>query len=118
MARNVLAVLVEITDALDGIASAIDGKSFAEFETDWLLRHGVQRGIEIVSEAVRHLPDALLAADRPDLPWPQMRAVGNFLRHEYHRVSDVLVWQMVPDDLPALRHAVEAMKRKLETDGA
>lgn len=114
MARNVLVVLTEIIDALDGIEAATSGKSLGEFEADWLLRHGVQRGIEIISEAVRHLPSELLAS-RPALPWPQIRAVGNFLRHEYHRVSDALVWRTVTDDLPALRHAIEAMKRNLET---
>lgn len=113
MARNLLVVLTEITDALDGIASATADKSFAQFEADWLLRHGVQRGIEIVSEAVRHLPDSVLAG-RPDLPWPQIRAAGNFLRHEYHRVSDVLVWRMVTDDLPVLRRAIEAIRLDLE----
>lgn len=113
MARNALVVLFEIIDAIDGIAAATAGKTLAEFRDDWLLRHGTQRGIEIISEAVRHLPADLLAS-RPDLPWPQIRAVGNFLRHEYHRVSDALVWQMVIDDLPALRVATEAMKRELD----
>lgn len=116
MARSASVVLTEIIDALDGIMAATAGKSLAEFQADWLLRHGTQRGIEIISETVRHLPDELLAG-RPDLPWPQMRAVGNFLRHEYHRVSDVLVWQMVVDDLPALRVAIEAMKRDLDASG-
>lgn len=113
MPRSVLVVLVEIIDALDGIAAATAEKGFAEFQADWLLRHGTQRGIEIISEAVRHLPDEMLAS-RPDLPWPQIRAAGNFLRHEYHRVSDALIWQVVVDDLPALRVAIEAMKRKVE----
>lgn len=117
MARNVLVVLTEIIEALDGIEAAITGKSLTEFESDWLLRHGVQRGIEIISEAVRHLPDKLLVS-RPDLPWPQIRAVGNFLRHEYHRVSDVLVWRTVNEDQPALRQAIESMRRNLEGGGS
>ncbi|MDX8525714.1 DUF86 domain-containing protein [Mesorhizobium sp. MSK_1335] len=47
--------------ALDGIAAATAGKTLEDFRSDWLLRHGVERGIEIISEAARHVPDDLTA---------------------------------------------------------
>ena len=40
---------------------AVAGKTFADFQKDWLLRHGAQRAIEIISEASRHVPDQLKA---------------------------------------------------------
>ncbi|MDH6232722.1 uncharacterized protein with HEPN domain [Mesorhizobium soli] len=65
--RKVRPILAEMIDALDGIAAATAGKSLADFRKDWLLKHGVQRGIEIISEAARHIPDELLQA-APDVP--------------------------------------------------
>lgn len=106
--RRVAPVLSEMRDALDGIQQAAAGKSFEDFQREWLLRHGVQRGIEILSEASRHLPDEMLAT-QPDIPWPQVRGIGNLLRHEYHRIADRLIWSVVTDSLPPLRIAVEAM---------
>jgi uncharacterized protein with HEPN domain len=35
---------------------ALDGKSFEEYQSGWLLRLATQRGIEIISEASRRLP--------------------------------------------------------------
>lgn len=61
MPRKIRPVLQEMRAAIDGIETALVGKTFADFQRDWLLRHGVQRGIEIISEASRHLPAALLA---------------------------------------------------------
>jgi uncharacterized protein with HEPN domain len=61
MARKIRPVLQEMLVALEGIETAIAGKSFADFQSEWLLRHGVQRGIEIISEASRHIPPSLLA---------------------------------------------------------
>ena len=52
-------ILHEIIVAIDGIQMAVAGKTFAEFQKDWLLRHGAQRAIEIISEASRHVPDQL-----------------------------------------------------------
>jgi uncharacterized protein with HEPN domain len=45
--------------AIEGIERSVSNKSFADFEQDWLLKHGVQRGGEIISEASRHLPQNL-----------------------------------------------------------
>ena len=64
MARNIRPVLQDILMAIQGIEAAIAGKTFADFQSEWLLRHGVQRGIEIISEASR--PEALLAS-RPEI---------------------------------------------------
>jgi uncharacterized protein with HEPN domain len=97
MPRRVAAVLADMLDAIDGIEQAVAGKSLAAFEKDWLLRHGVERGIEIISEAARHLPDTL-TAEAPAIPWDRGRGIGNVLRHEYHRVADDIVW--------ALRYAI------------
>ncbi|PSJ63892.1 HepT-like ribonuclease domain-containing protein [Pseudaminobacter soli (ex Li et al. 2025)] len=111
--RKVRPILAEMIEALDGIASATAGKSLDDFRADWLLKHGVQRGIEIISEAARHLPDELLLA-APDVPWKQVRGIGNVLRHEYHRIADPIIWAVVTDSLPALRAGVERMLEALD----
>jgi uncharacterized protein with HEPN domain len=112
MARRVTVILDEIIDAIDGIQSATAGKQFSEFSESWLLRHGVQRGLEIISEASRHLPDELLA-QTPEIPWKQIRGIGNLLRHEYHKMSDAIVWAVVTDSLPPLREATVRIRSNL-----
>ncbi|MEJ6783310.1 HepT-like ribonuclease domain-containing protein [Aminobacter sp. Piv2-1] len=99
-------ILAEILAALDGIEKATSGKTLHDYEQDWLLKHGVQRGIEIISEAARHLPAELLVTE-PEIPWKQIRGIGNVLRHEYHRIADPIVWAVVTDSLPTLRKAIE-----------
>ncbi|WP_084833668.1 HepT-like ribonuclease domain-containing protein [Mesorhizobium sp. L48C026A00] len=88
--RRIEPILAEIMAALDGISTATTGKTLDDFRDDWLLRHGVERGIEIISEATRHIPDDLLAL-APEIPWKQIRGIGNVLRHEYHKTSDAIV---------------------------
>lgn len=109
MPRDYRHALDDMLAALDGIAHATAGKSFDEFRGDWLLRHGIERGIEIISEASRALPDPIRAL-RPEIPWHQVRAIGNVLRHEYHGLSDRIIWNVVVDELPRLRAAVEALR--------
>ena len=42
--------------------AAVRGKTFEDFSGNWLLRQGMQRGIEIVSEATRHITPDVQAA--------------------------------------------------------
>jgi uncharacterized protein with HEPN domain len=84
------------------------GKGFAEFEASWQLRWLVQRAIEIISEASRALPNDLTST-RPEIPWSRVRGIGNILRHEYSGLSDRIIWNVVVDELPHLKVAIEAI---------
>ncbi|ACS39553.1 MULTISPECIES: HepT-like ribonuclease domain-containing protein [Methylorubrum] len=107
--RDYRHALDDMLAALDGIAQATAGQDFDAFCRNWLLKHGVERGIEIISEASRALPDSIKAL-RPEIPWHQVRAIGNILRHEYHGLSAQILWNVVVDELPRLRIAIEALQ--------
>jgi uncharacterized protein with HEPN domain len=89
------------------------GVSFAEFEKNWELRFAIQRAIEVISEASRRLPQELKNL-RPEIHWRRAAGIGNVLRHEYQTISDKVIWDVVHEDLPALRTAVEAIAKALE----
>jgi uncharacterized protein with HEPN domain len=67
MSKQTTPVLNAICDAMAGIEAATAGKTYEDFCADWLLRHGVQRGIEIISEASRRIPQDLLDK-HPEIP--------------------------------------------------
>jgi uncharacterized protein with HEPN domain len=108
MARKLGPVLDEMLTAVEGIETSIAGKGFADFEREWLLRHGIQRGIEIISEASRHLP-AKLKAQYPDVRWAALAGIGNVLRHEYHAISDRVIWDALVDQVPPLKQTIQRM---------
>ena len=69
----------------------------------------MQRALEIISEASRHIPDELLVS-APDIPWKQIRGIGNILRHEYHKIADEVVWAVVTEHVAKLKEAVLAIR--------
>jgi uncharacterized protein with HEPN domain len=83
-------VLEEILEAIEGIQKALCGIDYETYKNDWLVRSAIERGIEIISEGARHVPDEY--CDRfPDIRWRSIRAMGNVLRHEYFQIDDQLV---------------------------
>lgn len=113
MTRDVGPVLQDMLDTIALVDTALSGKSREDFGRDAILRLAIQRAIEIISEASRHIPDELLQ-HTPDIPWRAIRGIGNILRHEYHRIADDMIWTVVVRDLPALRVAVETLVSKIE----
>jgi len=113
MTRRVDVVFDEILSAISGIEEAVASHTVKSFANSWIIQRGVERGLEIVSEAVRHIPDDWLARE-PSIPWQDVRSIGNRIRHEYHRVEPAIVWSVVVDDLPPLRAAVERLRATID----
>jgi uncharacterized protein with HEPN domain len=88
-------------------------KPLNAFEPSWATRRSIAsrltgknngswvRGLEIVSEASRHL-DAELKARHPEIPWPKVAGIGNVLRHDYERIAPDVIWRLAQTDLPVL----------------
>jgi uncharacterized protein with HEPN domain len=110
MARKVGHAIHDILEAIERIEEVTRGRSLADFEASWQLRWLVQRAIEIISEASRAIPDEL-AHTRPEIPWRRVRGIGNVLRHDYEGLSDRIIWNVVVDELPRLKLAVQAIAK-------
>jgi hypothetical protein len=65
--------LTDIIDAIELIRSEMAGVTLEAFESDRRKRWLVERGVEIISEASRHLPVALKAR-HASIPWPKVAA--------------------------------------------
>ena len=113
MARaSVAPSLADMVEAIERIHDKAGNTPLEEFKLDWEKQWTVERGIEIVSEARRRLPDELNAR-HPDIPWQKVAAIGNVLRHEYRLISAPLMWEVVRDYLRPLQEVCRAELARL-----
>ena len=110
--RTIAARLQDILEAIEGIKRTTAGVDFAGYE-DWAVRRATERGIEIISEASRQLP-ADRKREHPDVPWREIAGIGNKLRHEYQRIEDRVLWNVVQRELEPLEMAARAMLADLD----
>jgi len=102
--------LTDIVEAINRIRGVMAGVTLEAFESDWQKRWIVERGVEIISEASRRLPDSLKAR-HPEIPWTKVAGIGNVLRHEYERIAASVLWSVAHGDLLPLE---KACKTELE----
>jgi uncharacterized protein with HEPN domain len=99
--RSLVPRLGDMVQACERVRHLLQGVPLDAFEADWQKQWIVERGIEIVSEASRHMTDELKAR-HPDIPWVKVAGIGNVLRHDYERVAPNILWKLVQSDLPEL----------------
>jgi uncharacterized protein with HEPN domain len=112
--RSQFVRLSDILENIDAVTEMIEGVELGSYRGDLKLRRAVERCVEIISEASRHIPPRL-KADYPDHPWDEIAAIGNLLRHHYERVDDLIMWKIATQSLPQLRPTIVAMIEKAKS---
>jgi uncharacterized protein with HEPN domain len=100
-AGSLIPRLTDMVEAIERVRGLIVDTPLDAFETDWQKQWLVERGVEIISEASRHLTGDLKAR-HPDIPWPKVAGIGNVLRHDYGNIAAPILWALVRESLPPL----------------
>jgi uncharacterized protein with HEPN domain len=103
--------LSDILENIDNVAEMVENTDNHAYQSDIKLRRAIERCVEIISEASRHIP-MQLKSDHPDQPWEEIASIGNLLRHHYDRVDDLIMWKIATRSLPELRPIIVAMMQK------
>ena len=101
-------------ERIEKIAQSLDLDAFkASFERQW----AIERGIEIISEATRHIPSEL-TAKHPEIPWHDIRGIGNRIRHNYQHVDPQIIWTIATKHVAELKPVIEALLAALPPEPA
>lgn len=109
MQRDPRKYLWDALAAAELIRAFAEGRTFAGYQDDAMLRSAVERQFEVIGEALNQLSkaDPDLASQIPDLA--RIVAFRNILIHGYATVDDGLVWQLLDTKLPELVEVVRAL---------
>ena len=102
----------DILDNISRIESYTHGLDESGFIASPVVQDAVERCIARISEAavkIGSMAEGLV----PEIPWTDIRAFGNRLRHAYDGIDPHYIWLIVMDDLPPLKVACETALGKL-----
>ena len=105
--------LRDILEAIGEIEAMLAGSTLDLFAPDKMRRMATERYLEVICEAARRLTDDV-KREAPNIDWRKMIDFGNVLRHAYHATRVDIIWDIIQNDLPALKSFVN---RKIATSG-
>lgn len=99
-----------IATAIGNIRKITNGLTRESFANDLVVRLAVERLLEVISEASRHIPTEAKAQE-PTIHWRRLADLGNRLRHAYHETDAGLLWEMIQTDLEPLGRFIERIAK-------
>ena len=103
------APLFDILHACRRIARFVEGKTYADYEADDLLRSAVERQLAIAGEALGRLRRVAPDIAEGITGWRRIIAFRNRLIHGYDAITDAVVWGVVEQNVPALAAEIAAL---------
>lgn len=89
-----------LTDVNELLTSSGGMKTLA---ADCMLIEAIGEGIKRIDERTNQL----LLPTRPEIPWKAVKGMRDRIAHGYFDINTDFVWDVVKNDLPALRDAVD-----------
>jgi uncharacterized protein with HEPN domain len=97
--RSAAAALSDMLQAAEAVLRYTAGKFREDYEREDILRHAVERNIEIIGESARRLTDQF-RQQHPQIAWRAIMATRHILAHEYDEIDNDIVWRIVTDHIP------------------
>ena len=104
--------LQHVLESIDWIEKDVVNLTFEQFAENVPIQDAVIRRLEIISEAMKNLPDEVKNV-HPEIPWVKIAGTRNKLIHEYFGVDLDLVWSVVKDYLPPLKGQIQILIEEL-----
>jgi len=84
----------------------------AEFLRDELRQGAVLHNLQVMAQSIMRIPENL-KQPRTDVDWRGLAGFRNVLVHDYLGVNLRRVWEVVQQDLPVLKAALQRMRDEL-----
>lgn len=109
------AYLWDMIQAAKEVEDMIENHDLASFLADRVLLRALERGVEIIGEAAKHISSPFMEA-HSEIPWRQIIGQRNILAHEYGQIDHELLFNTVTTDVPELITMLNQLLPPLEED--
>jgi len=111
MLRDFNIFLIDILQAVKRIEDYTKKLSFEEFCENQLVQDGVIRNLEIIGEAVKHLPKDV-QKKYPNVEWKKIAGLRDILIHAYFGVDRDIVWDVITNKIPDFKKQISIILSK------
>ena len=95
-----------IHENIENIFDFIKGMTIEMYYDDTKTKMAVERSLENIWEAVKHLSDETKKNIWKELPWKEMAWIRDILVHDYLFVDDDIIWDVITNKLSNINNVI------------
>jgi uncharacterized protein with HEPN domain len=111
MSRDESLYLADIIECCEKVLRFTKGMTYKDFVYDEVHFDAVLRNLEIIGEAVKHIPEET-RQKYPQVKWRKIAGFRDVVAHNYFGVSDEIVWDVVENIIPDLLEQVREILKE------
>ena len=112
MTPETLKLLTDMREAATDVANFVTGKTIEQYRTDKQLRMAVERGFEIIGEALSRLRKIDPTTAERITDWRAIIGFRNVLIHAYGVIDHAKTWDIAQTELPTLQRELDQLIRE------
>ncbi|MCK4306627.1 DUF86 domain-containing protein [candidate division WOR-3 bacterium] len=91
-------------------------KTYNEFTKDEMLIDAITRNLEIIGEAVKHIPKDVREKYN-FIVWEEIAGLRDILIHEYFGINYRILWDIVKNEVPQLKEQMGIILKEKQNGG-
>jgi len=105
MVKDYKILISHILECIDKIEEYVKSITKEEFLRSTQIQDAVMRRVEIIGEAVKHIPEDV-KVKYADIPWKRIAGMRDILIHEYFGVDLELTWKVAKVEILDLKKKI------------
>ena len=112
MSRDLLLYLDDIISAISYIQEFTQDMTRISFGSDVRTQHACIRNLEVIGEAVKHIPDEVRSTV-PEIEWKKIAGLRDIISHEYFGIDIDIIWDVIDSKIPELQPHIISLRKKI-----
>lgn len=103
--------VADIVAEIKNLKGFTKGFKYEDFEKDDKTVYACIRSLEIIGEAVKHIPKKI-REKYSDVPWKEMAGMRDILIHDYFGVDAKVLWKTVKENVPQIEKSFKRISEE------
>lgn len=114
--RDLTLFIKDILTSTHKIIEYTENITLKEFLKDHKTYDAVMRNLQIIGEAIKHLPKEFRRKYK-NVEWKKVAGLRDIVVHEYFSINEDIIWDVIKHKIPELKKEIDKILKEIDKNG-